>query len=509
MPDIHFFTLCLLICLMVLTLIGSFALAMHWSRAAYHDNYRLCARRIRKLVVVNMALGLTAGVVSIVAALQMNVANEEEVIAGVLTGVLSIVSLLMSVALNRIAMTTADFDAGRIIESAARDASDRRLLRVLLVIGGLILLVPIGIVAPWLLILLGFVTAIAWPFVIGVGRQRRPTQLLWLLSVAMRNNRRLSSELRAHAHACGPSYATRLYRVAKLLDDGMSLGAALREVRSVLPPWMVAEILVAEESGTLTETLPELARQQADNLVSDSAQSPMAGTAIYFAAVGWIAALVCTFLMVFIIPKYKRIFADFGTELPPLTQGLIQVSDTIANFGFITAPVVLALTWLMMELVRADSHGWKNLRTRGLGWLYPMLDGPDVLRHLARTTGSGQSLLKGLTALGRHHFRPTTRKSLINAQYQLESGADCWETLQSEGLLGLNDLQLVRSASQVGNLPWALRELASLRERRFQYRVRVLFEYLQPVPTLILGLVAFFVIVPLFLPLVKLLNDLS
>ncbi len=509
MPETLFITLCLLTCLMVATLIGSFTLAMHWSRAAYHDNYRLCARRIRKLVVANVALGLLSGVLTITAMLSFNRATEDEIIVAVLCGVLSIVSLVMSAALNRIAIATADFDAGRIMESAARDASDRRTLRVLLAVGGLILLVPIGIVAPWLLILIGLATAMVWPFLIGVGRHRRPTQLLWLLSVAMRNNRSLANELRAHAHACGPTYATRLYRVAKLLDDGLSLGTALRDVRSVLPPWMVTEILVAEEAGTLAETLPELAKQQADNLVSDSAQSPMAGNAIYFAAAGWIAALICTFLMVFIIPKFKAIFAGFGTELPKMTQGLIQVSDAISNFGFITAPVVLVLTWVMMELVRADSQSWKNLRTRWLKWLYPMLDGPDVLRHLARATASGQSLLKGLSALSHHHFRPTTRNALVKAQYQLESGADCWEVLQSEGLLGLNDLQLVRSASQVGNLPWALRELAALRERRFQYRVRVIFEYLQPVPTLMLGVIVFFVVVPLFLPMVKLLNDLS
>lgn len=507
MPEILAITLCLLIVVAVAFQVVSLTLASQWSRSAYQDNYRLCARRIRGLATGNVAIGLLVIVMAIVGIVQGP--NQDNGIIVLASGFAGLISLLVCLGLIRMANNTSSIDAERpaVWEERAIDSS--RLIRVLAVVAGLLVVVPLIMIAPGLLLLLFFVAILVWPFLIGITRHRRPSQLLWLMSVAVRNNRRLSDELRAHAQACSNAYGKKLYRVAKLLDEGQTLGTALTQVRDVVPTWIVSDILAAEDAGTLATALPELAKQQADRLRADSMRNPLSGTMIYMAACGWSAALVCTFLMIWIIPKFKAIFHGFGTELPKLTMLLIQVTDALTTYPFITGPIVLAGSWLVTELIRADAAGWRNLRTKWLGWLYPKLDGPDVLRHLARAVAGGQPIVVGLASLSRYHFRPTVRAAMQRVREQVEAGADCWEVLQYEGLLGPHDLQLVRSAGQVGNLSWALRELADLRERRFHHRVRLVFEYLQPIPTIVMGLVVFFVVVPLFMPLVKLLNDLS
>src|SRR5688500_20280086 len=69
------------------------------------------------------------------------------------------------------------------------------------------------------------------------------------------------------------------------------------------------------------------------------------------------AYAIVSMIMVFVIPKFETIFADFGTKLPPITQILLDVSRWFANWGWAyvaASPIVFALTW---RLIRTSAGG--------------------------------------------------------------------------------------------------------------------------------------------------------
>ena len=70
-------------------------------------------------------------------------------------------------------------------------------------------------------------------------------------------------------------------------------------------------------------------------------------------------------------------------------------------------------------------------------------------------------------------------------------------------------LALIEAAQRVGNLPWALREIADVREKRYIFRVDTLVQLFRPVPIIAIGLFVGWVCVAMFMPVVKLVNDLS
>jgi len=55
------------------------------------------------------------------------------------------------------------------------------------------------------------------------------------------------------------------------------------------------------------------------------------GAMVYPCVVMVVAMAILTFIMVFIIPKFEEIFADFGVELPALTLWLINTSRWVAG----------------------------------------------------------------------------------------------------------------------------------------------------------------------------------
>ncbi len=91
----------------------------------------------------------------------------------------------------------------------------------------------------------------------------------------------------------------------------------------------------------------------------------------------------------------------------------------------------------------------------------------------------------------------------------LARGESCWDLLVEHGFLRPQEIMLIEAAQRTGNLPWALESLADNLERRWQFRLAALFELMRPCAILFLALIVGFVAYAFFLPLVKLLNDLS
>ena len=138
-----------------------------------------------------------------------------------------------------------------------------------------------------------------------------------------------------------------------------------------------------------------------------------------------------------------------------------------------------------------------------------MFDASSVLRQLARTVERQQPLSQGLLSLANCHYRPSTQEAMASIYVDVESGDDVWSLLHHGGFINRRDLAVIHTAERVGNLPWAIRAVANLRDRRLQHRLDILMQFLRPALVLFLGAAVGFVCIAMFSPLSKLLDDLS
>lgn len=370
-----------------------------------------------------------------------------------------------------------------------------------LVLAGLLfsmLIVPMFLVA--ILFLLFGLPALIWQ------RQRaRESQLLWLLALATRHNRDLTFEVKCHARGWTGFHACRLRELATYLASGQSLGIALQMVPHLLPPWAVAAILTAEETGTLNQTLTESATGHVVMMKERYRTGSPAGLIVmgvtYLSATTGIVAFLCYF----IVPKYEAIFEGFGTELPWETVLFIQASHVVANYFYLFMWFPLFLLWL----VHVDHRGWRTLKMRLLTWFYPLFDASGVLRQLAHTIERNQPISHGLLSLANCHYRPSVAETMAQVYVEVESGDDPWQLLHHNRFVTRRDLAVIQTAERVGNLPWALREVAHLRERRLQHQLDLALTFLRPALVLLLGVLVGIVCYTMFLPLIKVTSDLS
>ena len=89
------------------------------------------------------------------------------------------------------------------------------------------------------------------------------------------------------------------------------------------------------------------------------------------------------------------------------------------------------------------------------------------------------------------------------------SGTDWLEALRGEGLVRRDEMQLLRSAADVGRAAWALEQLADSMESRFWYRCKLTAQVATPAFTMLVGGLVFMVGLAFFTPLVDLIARLT
>ena len=87
-----------------------------------------------------------------------------------------------------------------------------------------------------------------------------------------------------------------------------------------------------------------------------SLKGKIIGAMVYPAVVIFVAVAILTFIMVMIIPKFKKIFDEFGLTLPWATQTLIKVSIWMSDYWW-TIPLFPMALYLLIKLIRLSRAG--------------------------------------------------------------------------------------------------------------------------------------------------------
>ncbi|MCA9054099.1 MAG: type II secretion system F family protein, partial [Planctomycetaceae bacterium] len=334
-------------------------------------------------------------------------------------------------------------------------------------------------------------------------------QLLWLLTLAVERGIPIDDELEGYADAIGGTMGLRLRHLADRIDSGATLADELVRQRGLVSRPAALAAKVGEQTGTLAETLRAAAIRSTGSPAHASRASYVVGAVAYLWIIGFMLMGVASYCAYYIVPKMKAIFEDFDVELPLPTRMVIDVSDLFVRWGGLTLPLLLALVALCIAAGECYRRGWQNLSLPWLTRWFPRLDTPEILRNLARGVGTSHPLPPILKTLAEGHHRPHISERLSLVHDRVVQGEPPWSALQEFDLLRPAEVQLLAAAEQAGNLPWALHDVANRIERNREHRWQWWFEFIRPWPILLLGLLVGIYVAGMFLPIVKLITELS
>ncbi len=306
-----------------------------------------------------------------------------------------------------------------------------------------------------------------------------------------------------------------LKRISRFLTQGASLAEAMRLGYSECSRL----VLSLAEAGERAGRLPAAMEQAEEYLVRKARWRRLfdVPVGIYVAIVLTFGCFVVSGIMVAIIPKFKTIFADFGTTLPGLTVALIDISAWFVQGtppGWV--PVVLIpFIWLAMRVWYVDG---RPLTTRIGESVRATLPGvrrmefgrcmAEMLRLMRTALASGMDLASAARLAACLDVNRHVRDRMRWFADLLEAGGGPVEACRTAGLGPVLAVALGAGARS-GNMDAALRYAADYHEAIVTRWWMVVNSLVWPLCTVALSAVLAFIVLALFIPLVQLIQSVT
>ena len=307
----------------------------------------------------------------------------------------------------------------------------------------------------------------------------------------------------------GRPLARRARRLVELLDLGAPLPVALDHCPGLLPRHALPTIRVGWQSGALAPALRQAATIENLQPVWTASFGKVNHLFLYLFFMPIFALGILTFLMLKIVPAFEKIFKDFDVPLPTRTQELVSFSYFGANLLPFLYGLLCLLGPIAVLYAAVRYFGWIQWDPPGIAGLVRRLDAANILDSLALVARQQRPMLDGVADLAAAYPKWNIRRRLNAAADDIRAGRDWCESLYRRGLIRRPDLAILQAAQRVGNLPWAMQEMAQSGRRRFAYRLQAIAQAAFPPVVIIFGLMVMFIVVALFLPLVALIQKLT
>ncbi len=158
-----------------------------------------------------------------------------------------------------------------------------------------------------------------------------------------------------------PGFRKILVSVVQGLHDGKTFSEALSPHRSVFSTLFVALVKTAEESGSMPQTLENIASslEKTERLVRKvrTATAYPLFVALFF-------CVIVAVMTLFVLPQFQENFASFGSKLPLITRAVFAVNKVLVRFfplimggGFLAAAALVLYGRTRGGARRID--GWK------------------------------------------------------------------------------------------------------------------------------------------------------
>src|SRR5438874_7604639 len=132
------------------------------------------------------------------------------------------------------------------------------------------------------------------------------------------------------------------------VESGSTLSEAFGKHPKCFDRLYVNMVKAGEAGGALEVILKRLAdfKEKAQSL-----KRKITGAMVYPCVVISVAVGILSFIMIFIIPKFEKIFKEFEMKLPWATEALMATSKWFAEYWY-TLPLFPLGFWLLIKLIR-------------------------------------------------------------------------------------------------------------------------------------------------------------
>jgi len=302
-----------------------------------------------------------------------------------------------------------------------------------------------------------------------------------------------------------PAFKQALASVSEGVRTGDDFSTALGKFPRIFPLIYVNMVRAGEASGQLDIILVRLAEYQEANakLIREIK------SAMTYPVIAMILVLsITTFLMVYIVPKFKEIFDSLDLELPLITKIVLGISLTMRDhFVYVAAGgaavAVAAVLYVRKSQLGRRQWDWLKLSIPVFGPLFSKVALSRFSRTFSTLIASGVPMLAALEIVSGTAGNVLMSEVINHARDNVRQGETLSGPLSQSSLFPPMVTRMISVGEKTGALEQLLEKISEFYDQQVEATVDALTSIIEPLLIAFMGVLVGVIVLSIFLPIIK------
>ena len=289
------------------------------------------------------------------------------------------------------------------------------------------------------------------------------------------------------------------------IESGLAFSDALAKHPKIFSPLYVAMVRAGETGGVLEASLDRISDQLEKD---DELRRQVKGAMAYPIVVLSFALCVLIGLIAFIVPVFVKVFADFGGELPLITQLTVAMSNLVTGQWYLLIAVAIAGPIVFKKWRKSE---WGRKQWDAIRLKFPFKIGDTVQkislarwsRTFAALYSAGVPIMQAIEITGQTSGNWVVEKAMVDVIESVRSGGSIADPLKETPIFPSMVAQMIAVGEETGNLDAMLSKVADFYEDEVAAAVKALTSILEPVMIILVGGIVGFIVIAMYMPMFK------
>ena len=302
-----------------------------------------------------------------------------------------------------------------------------------------------------------------------------------------------------------PKLKRALVGISGEVQQGNNLSESMAKYPECFDDLYVSMVEAGETGGVLDEVLNRLSQ-----LLEDMArlQNQIKSAMAYPVAVGFLAVVAFLGMTIFLIPVFAKIFKDLGTELPALTQFMLNLSDFLRS-PFVVLPIIgvgvgsFAFKRYYATYVGRHQVDKFMLKMPMFGPLNEKTAVARFCRVFGTLTRSGVPIIQSLTIVCNTIPNKIISDAIAGAVDEIQQGGMMSLALQRSKVFPSLAIQMISIGEETGELDSMMMKVADFYEDEVEQAVKALTSVIEPMMMVFIAGMVGTILLSMYLPMFK------
>ena len=307
-----------------------------------------------------------------------------------------------------------------------------------------------------------------------------------------------------------PTFKKILKKIKASVESGETFADSLKKFPNIFNELFINMVAAGEAGGILDIILQRLSAYMEKMA---KLKSQVKGAMTYPAITLFVALVVVAVILIFVIPVFAEMFADFGSALPGPTLFVVGLSEfAIGNIGWIIGGMIASV--FIIKKIYASKKGRvlmddMFLRLPVIGILIRKVAVAKFTRTTSTMLSSGVSILEVLDIVAKTAGNKMVEFAIQDVKTGIAEGRSMADPLLESGVFPSMVCSMIAVGESTGALDTMMEKIADFYDDEVDQAVSNLTDAIEPVMLVFLGVLVGGLVVSMYLPIFSMAGAIS